>query len=66
MSDFLNFIIGSCVFFGFVYCLFFVARAGWSREWDKWNKVVAITEVFRVFGKWGIELWEKMKILNFS
>ena len=44
MSDFINFIIGSCVFFGFVYCLFFVARAGWSREWDKWNKVVAITE----------------------
>ena len=51
MSDFINFVIGlififigSSVFFGFVYCLFFVARAGWSRDWDKWNKVVAITE----------------------
>ena len=44
MGDFLNFIIGSCVFFGLVYCLFFVARAGWSRDWDKWNNVVAITE----------------------
>lgn len=51
MSDFINFIIGlififisSSVFFGFVYCLFFFARAGWERDWDKWNKVVAITE----------------------
>ena len=51
MSDFINFVIGlififigSSVFLGFVYGLFFVARAGWSREWDKWNKVVAITE----------------------
>lgn len=35
MSDFINFIIGSCVFFGFVYCLFFVARAGWAREYDR-------------------------------
>jgi hypothetical protein len=44
MSDLVNFILGYAILSFFVYSFFFFARAGWSREHDKWNKVIAITE----------------------
>jgi hypothetical protein len=44
VSDLVNFILGYAILSFFVYSFFFFARAGWSREHDKWNKVIVITE----------------------